>query len=362
MKRVFAFATIGAVILVFLWGLFTFNSLNHFDDIVSNFDGRCDAVSGIAGPEDVQVDFITRKAFISSLDRRAALNGSKESLRGAIYLFDINNPLSGASWLDRTNGLPEKFAPSGIHFYQEGPVRRLFVVNDATKQIELFDVSLDGNLTHLESFTERRLTSPKDVVATGPRSFYVTNDTFKASGSLKGNIDFLFRRRSGVVFYFNGTSWHKAAENIRYANGIGINKKGDRLYITETAAENLIEYSRDRETGYLTLERRIGTGAAVDNINIDEDGVFWIGAHPRPIALVRHSRDKNNLAPSKVFSFNSETDELNTIYTDDGTLLSGSSSAARINRKLIIGSLYEEKFLLCNMHVKQPAIEGALSL
>ncbi len=348
LRRLVAFTGLILLIGVAVWGFLTVRSFNHFEDVASSFDGSCDVVSGIAGPEDIQIDFKTRKAFISSHDRRAKIDNTSEG-RGSIFLFDIINPLSGTSWHDRTNGMPEEFEPLGLYFYEEGDVRRLFVVNGAKNTIELYNVSLDGNLKHLESFSERRLTSPKDVVATGPRSFYVTNDKNAGRSSLRGQVDFIFRRRTGAIFYFNGTSWHKASEHIRYANGININKDGSELYVAETAGENLIKYNRDVKTGYLVLDRRIHTGAAVDNINIDQDGIFWIGAHPQPIALARHRQDPANLAPSKVFSYNPFSDELKTVYSDNGSSLSGSSSAAKINRKLIIGSLYEEKFLLCNM-------------
>lgn len=347
LRRLLGLAGIALLVSVAIWGVLTIRSFNGFEMIASEFNGRCDAVTGIAGPEDLQFDFASRKAFISSFDRRSARAG--DGVRGAIYLFDVLNPLDSASWRDRTGGVPAAFEPLGLYYYTDGKVRRLFVVNGANNAIELFDISSGDELTHLESFTERRLTSPKDIVAIGPRSFYVTNDKNAGRSSIRGQIDFLFRLRTGVIFYFNGTSWHRAADNIRYANGLAFNHSGDKLYVAETAGGNLLEYDREAETGYLTLARTIETGAAVDNINIDEEGVLWIGAHPRPLALARHRSDGDILAPSKVFSYDPATDTLKTIYSDDGSTLSGSSSAARLQNKLMIGSLYEEKFLICDM-------------
>ena len=110
-----------------------------------------------------------------------------------------------------------------------------------------------------------------------------------------------------------------------------------------------LEYDRDPQTGYLTLRQKIKAGAALDNINIDQSGLLWIGAHPRPLALARQKRDSSFATPSKVLTYNTKTNTLSTIYADDGSGLSAASSAAHYQNKLIIGSLFEEKFLLCDM-------------
>lgn len=348
-RRIVGLSGLVLMMAIAIWGGYTIYSFNAFKVIPSTFEGNCEAVSGIAGPEDLQFDFATRKAFISSYDRRAASKLKTGTMRGAIYYFDISNPLDGRSWDDRTGGIPEEFEPLGLNYYVEGEYKRLFVVNGATNAIESFDVDEDGDLTHVETFKERRLSSPKDIIAVGPRSFYVTNDNNAGRSSFRGQLDFLFRLRTGVIFYFNGTSWHHAAENIRYANGLALTKDGNRLFVAETAGGNLLEYDRDPANGYLNYSRRIKMDAGVDNINIDEEGILWIGAHPRPLALARHRRDKANFAPSKVFSYDPAIDELSIIYSDDGSSLSGSSSAARMQSKLLIGALYEEKFLICDM-------------
>lgn len=350
-RRVVTMAGILAVLVIAGWAFITVRSFNHFDTVINSFDGECSTVAGIAGPEDLQIDFINNKAFISSFDRRANLERERGAppLRGAIHLFDLADPLNDRSWRDLTAGTPSSFQPLGLHFYRDKDVARLFVVNAALKSVELYDLTPDGDLVHIERFTERRLTSPNDVVAIGPRSFYVSNDNNSGRASFKANINFLFRRGTGKVMYFNGVSWHEAASDIQYANGLSVNRLGTRLYVAETAGENLLVYNRDISNGYLSLAKRINVNAAVDNINIDQEGQFWIGAHPRPLALLRHQRDRTAIAPSAVYRYNEDTGAITNVYADDGTILSGSSSAARAGRHLVIGALFEEKFLICRM-------------
>ncbi len=342
-RRLLRYSLLIALIGVAIWGGVTIYSFNHFEKVVSRFDGQCQAVAGIIGPEDVQFDYRSKKAFISSYDHRT------EKGRGSIYLFNVRDPLDDTSWEDRTAGVPELFAPRGLHFYDRDGVRRLFVVNGAQNTIELYDVDDNNRLIHIETFSERRLRNPKDVVAVGPRAFYVTNDRNDERATLAGKFDFLTRAKSGVVFYFNGTSWHRAADQIRYANGLAVTGDGSRVFVAETSAANLLEYDRDPQTGYLTLRQKIKAGAALDNINIDQSGLLWIGAHPRPLALARQKRDSSFATPSKVLTYNTKTNTLSTIYADDGSGLSAASSAAHYQNKLIIGSLFEEKFLLCDM-------------
>ena len=350
MYRVVGIAALIGLAAVVFWGYSIARSFNHFREVPSQFNGKCEAVAGIIGPEDLQIDFATGKAFISSFDRRKRLPGQFDSMsRGAIHLFNLENPLDDGSWRDRTGGIPEAFEPKGLHYYADATVKRLFVVNGANNAVELFDVLDDGMLVHLETFDERRMTSPNDVVATGPRSFYVSNDRYSSKSSFRGQISFLMRSRSGKILFFNGVSWHEAANGIQYANGVALSQDGQRFFVAETASGHLIEYDRDLQTGYLTFTRRIPVGAAVDNINIDEGGVLWIGAHPQPLALIRHQRDKSSKAPSTVFAYDLDNEEIQTVYSDDGSSLSGSSTAARLDEMLVIGALYEEKFLICNM-------------
>ncbi len=339
---------IAAFIALGLWGFFQVRSFNYDAPLATDFAGECRAVAGVAGPEDLQIDFTSGKAFISSFNRRAREEGEAVS-RGSVHYFDIADPLNDASWRDRTGGTPEDFEPLGLHFYSDDNVARLFVVNAATASVDLFEVGPGGDLTLLEQFTERRLKSPNDVVAVGPRAFYVSNDAGSGRSGLRSQLDFLLRRATGRIFYFNGVSWSEAASGLRFANGLAVSEDRNRLYAAETAGRSLLEYQRDPETGSLRFERRIETGAAVDNINIDEDGLLWIGAHPRPFALLRHQHDADNKAPSLVFSFDETTDRLSPVYANDGSLISGSTTAAKLDRTLLIGALYEEKFLICDL-------------
>jgi len=330
---------------------YSLHSFNHFDKIEDRFAGQCAPVTGIAGPEDIQIDAASRRAFISSFDRRAARSGG--TARGAIFLVNIDDPLDRSGWRDRSAGVPADFEPLGLHFYEGDGVRRLFVVNDANSAVELFDVTPEGNLTHLETFTERRLNSPNDVVAVGPRSFYVTNDAEPGRNSFLGNLHFLGRAASGSVYYFNGVAWRLAADGLRFANGLNVSPDGTRVYVAEMSGGAIRIYDRDQQTGALKFETAFSIDASPDNINVDEAGALWIAALPKPLSLPAHSRDESNRAPSQVWRYidtPGKKSEAVEIYSSAGETISASTSAAHIGGKLLIGALLDERYLLCDLN------------
>ncbi len=320
----------------------TLHSFHYFSGVSRFFDGHCAPVTGIDGPEDIELDPVRRRAFISSLDRR------DEDARGAVHLFDLDDPLNERGWRDITGGVPETFKPIGLDYYEDEKTRRLFVVNDANRAVEMFDVAADGGLVHLETFTERRLTSPNDVVAVGPRSFYVTNDVKPGRHSALAPFHFLTRTGSGQILYADGAVWRMAAENLRFANGVDVSADGERLYAAETAGGTIRLFDRDLETGALTPAGNVRVPAAPDNIAVDHDGSLWIGAHPKPLKIPRHGANPAVLSPSQVFRLTPEG-ALQSVYRDNGEELSASSIAVRLDGIMLVGALYDDKFLICDL-------------
>lgn len=321
----------------------TLQSFNHFGAVERSFAGRCAPVAGLFGPEDIQIDHANGRAFISSLDRR------DKDARGAIHLFDLGDPLGDAGWRDRTGGVPEVFKPLGLYYYADDEVSRLFVVNDANKGVELFDVLENGDLEHLSTFKERRLTSPNDVVAIGPQSFYVTNDVKSGRDGPVAAFLFLVRAKAGEVLFTDGTVWRVAAEDLRFANGINMSPDASRLYVSETAGGVVRVFNRDVRTGRLTDAASIVVDGAPDNINVDETGALWVSALPKPLSIARLSKDPSMRAPSQIVRIGAGADGATLVYRDDGEEISAATVAARSGSQLIIGALFDKKFLICEL-------------
>lgn len=317
-------------------------AFNQFETIEPVALAGCEPVRGVAGPEDIEIDRARARAFISSLDRRA------EGARGAIHVFDLNDPLAESGWRDRTGGAPAEFRPMGVSYYEAGDVRRLFVVNEAGPSVELYDVAENGDLTHLKTYAERRVLSPNSVAAAGPEAFYVSNDLRPGRNSPLAGLHFLMGAGLGEVFYIDGPQWSLAADRLKFANGLALSADGRTLYVAETAGRAVRVFARDPATGALSPSRTVPLDAAPDNLNIDGAGALWIAALPKPLLLPRLKDDAAATAPSEVIRLDPAGAPA-TVFRDDGSRQSAATVAARLGDKLLIGALYEQKFLFCDL-------------
>jgi arylesterase/paraoxonase len=194
--------------------------------------------------------------------------------------------------------------------------------------------------------------SPNDVLAVGDNAFYSTNDHGSDTGLGKMAEDYLQLARSYVVFY-DGEKFRIVAEGLGYANGINMSPDGQTVYVAATVGQKIYVYDRDRTTGDLSRRTVIEAGTGVDNIEIDRQGDLWIGSHPKLLTFVKHSKDPEVLSPSQVIKVEKKASgqyEIREIYMNNGKPLSGSSVAAVFEDYLLIGAVFEERFLLCTLN------------
>jgi len=154
------------------------------------------------------------------------------------------------------------------------------------------------------------------------------------------------------VLYYDGKNFRKVAEGLAYANGINMSSDGQTVYVAATVGQKIYVYNRDRSTGDLSLRSTIEAGTGVDNIEIDQKGDLWIGCHPKLLTFVKYSKSPGVLSPSQVIKVEKRTSgsyEVKEIYLNNGQLMSGSSVAAVFKDTLLIGSVFDERFLLCNL-------------
>ncbi len=323
------------------------NSAWQFRHIEPGFSGTCTAVSGVMGVEDISVDRRSGIAYLSVCNRRSAAAGKNTD--GGIYAYDLKVPAAVPVRVD--SGLPGDFQPHGIcMFTAESGAGAMFVVNHGNGRhaVEIFD--LDGlNLIHRRSVTGPLLVSPNDVAAVDADRFYVTNDHGSRNALGKALEDYLNLRRSGVV-YFDGQGFLSVASGIGYANGIALGQAGQVLYVCATTEGTVRVYQRKPASGALTPRQTVQCGTAVDNVDVDESGALWIGAHPKPLNFIMHARSEKYRSPSEVITLTRGTDGSvfqQTVYLDDGTLLSGSSVGVAYRERLLIGTVFEPFFLDC---------------
>lgn len=338
------------IILVLVVGFFLiklFYQAGQFKSIDDHFEGTVTHVyRNMAGPEDLQLDYISGNMFISSATRREA-EGSEhnsDSYQDGIYLLNINHDEIPKLIPNNYGG---EFHPHGISLFRKDSTLYLFAVNhnDEGDFVESFKFKNDM-LEHLTSYSSPDMCCPNDLVVTDSNKFYVTNDHGARGGVMRVIEDYLRIPRSSLL-YFDGESYSRAAGPFNYANGVNMSADRSRLFLAATTGGSVVVFDV-KDDGTL---KRMGTtdlGTGVDNIDVDEAGNLWIGAHPKLLDFVNHAKDSTKYSPSQVLKLTpvGECDfTVEEIYLNDGSEISGSSTAVYYNNELYIGVVLDHTLL-----------------
>jgi arylesterase/paraoxonase len=334
----------------------TFYDAGEFRKIGSHFDGQYISVKGVLSSEDITIDPQTGMAFISSADRRVQWSGGKLPRQGAIYGFDLNS--ENPELVNLTAKFSKEFNPHGIGLWVMGDKLAVFAVNHCREghYVEVFDFR-EGKLIHRESVAGPLMNSPNDVLPVGKGAFYVTNDHGSSSGLGHLAEEYLQLARS-FVLYYDGKNFRKVAERLAYANGINMSTDGKTVYVAATVGQKVYVYDRDTSSGDLTPRHTIQLDTGVDNIEIDENGDLWIGAHPKLLTFVKYSRDQKKISPSQVLKVSIKDAGRYTveeIYLDSGRHISGASVAATFKDMMLVGSVFDARFLFCRLNHRRNA-------
>jgi arylesterase/paraoxonase len=338
------------ILVIGAFSLETFRDAGEFKRLEPHFDGSCKAVTGVPSSEDITIHPESGLAFISSDDRRGSVLGEKGQ-GGAIYGYDLKSP--HPQLMNLTEGFPLEFNPHGIGlFVGRDNVTSLFVVNHRRDGhfVEIFDL-FGLRLEHRESIEDALMHSPNDVTPVGPRAFYVTNDHGSVSKFGRTLEEYLQLNKSQVLFY-DGNTFRIVARGLAYANGINQSHDGRTVYVAATVDGSVYIYDRDINTNNLKFRESIELRTGADNIELDEAGRLWIGCHPRLLTYVKYSKDPDKRSPSQVLMVSIEKNGRHTakeIYLDDGQIISGSSVGAVFSKKLLVGSVFDPRFLVCEM-------------
>lgn len=316
----------------------TFTSLSPINT------GKEQQIKGMIGAEDIAIDPASGLALVSSDDRRKTRAGMP--VRGAIYQLDFQAKLARIRNLSEASA-PADFHPHGISLFTDpgDSSKWLFVVNhtQAGPRVERFQYQGDTALVHVESIQHEAIKSPNDLVADSRYSFYFTND-HDEEGGVSTWKDFLVIG-TGQVGYFDGKKAEILAKGIRYANGINLSPDGKRLYVAACTDRSVLVFQRSP----FRQIQKIKCGTAVDNLEWDEDGNLWAGAHPKMLAFLGHAQDPGKRSPSQVLRIDlsdPQVPRVETRYLNLGDPLSGSSVAAFYKGTLLIGGVFDDGVLL----------------
>lgn len=310
-------------------------------------------VEGLIGAEDLEFDHPSATLWIAAADRR----GSSTFRPHDSAFF---------RWRPETEPVPQRVPTTGtsgplrlhgmsLHRQSSGELRVFSIQHaDDGEGVEIFRAEKDGDrdvLRHVRSVRAPSFISINDVAATGPESFYVTNDHGSPAGLGHKIEDFGMLSRASLV-YFDGSTARVVQSGLRYPNGVTVDPAGRYVVVAETTARRMSVFTRAGDGG-LTLASRTSLDTSPDNLSLDENGTYYLGAHPSTFQFLRHAKDPARPSASHALRFRLAPDgtlgSTETVWLDDGKAFSGSSVAAAHGRTMIVGGVFDRGVLVCQL-------------
>lgn len=351
MNRLLKLSSLAVITIICIQGYRTLSSASPFYPIEPHFSGQCEPVTGVIGAEDITIDHAHQFAYISADDRRAT--AANKPVSGGIYGLDLSTPEAYPVLL--TSNFSEDFHPHGIYLYQnDSGDDSLFVINHrhtGEQQIEIFDITDVSTLTHRQSITYPELISPNDIVAISPTQFYATNDHGYPPGHLMQTVEEYLVLPTSSVSYFDGKQGQMVATGLKFSNGIAITNDLKTLYVAEILNRKISIYDRDTNSGALSRRGEILVNTGADNLEWDEAGNLWLGAHPRLLDFAAHAKDETKISPSQILKIDVKATPpvFSEVYLSAGEDLSASTVGAVSGDILLIGSVFEDWILKCKL-------------
>lgn len=349
--------------------------LGEDDDLPSGAD--CTVLAEVPGPEDFVVQkgkgYRADRLLVSSRDRR-------NDAEGTIYRVSLREKTGTAEKMELRGRGGCSFRPHGVYLHGD----KLYVINHheeahdrsadrscvpkadgigaRSTSIEIFEVGW-GSLT-----LEQRLTNPElldnanDLVVAEDGTVYVTVPPTNFQLFQESAFG---QAHSKVVRYDpNGSpNWTPFAVLSGYPNGIeivGADPVGEELeydVVVSTSMEGKVyrfgQDGRQKPVPTSPFPKRFRS--AHDNFTWHRKGEegqrLLLATHRERRRFVQHSLNEGARSPSQVWSLAPGLSEKTLAFEDDGTLVSGVSTAACAGDRLILGQVFGPAVLSCQSAV-----------
>jgi hypothetical protein len=206
--------------------------------------------------------------------------------------------------------------------------------------VEFYDIDFSGDAPKASQQSvvqSGAMVSPNDLAAVGENQFYVTNDHMTHDQLGRFAEDYLLWPHADVLLY-NGMGFRIATQRI--AGPAGILARGSYLYLAAANERRVLVFNREDFTGNLDQADSLSLPARLDKLSADAQGNLIVAGETKPgsaqVFRVRLGPDGKPLS-------------YDTIFSDDGHLLKGASSAVVSNGHLFIGSSKDSKILACDI-------------
>ena len=258
---------------------------------------------------------------------------------GNIYEF---TPGAGPAKILPRKGDPDSlhFRPHGIFLSRQAGKDYLYVVNHDdirnTHPVIKYEV-FEDRLEFRERFNSPLLVSPNALAVSPDGSFFVGND----HGNRDSNLEIILGlKRANVVHYDGKGNWKIVADKLGMVTGV--NRIGDRLFVSATREHKLYEFKID--DGTLSEKKVFAKFRGPDNIRFHENQLITAG-HFKGLAFMKHMKDTLQPSPSVVARFNPDHPEAEILFSDPGNTISTGSGAVILKDRLYIPQVFRSYIL-----------------
>ncbi|MCJ8728289.1 hypothetical protein PDJAM_G00002610 [Pangasius djambal] len=323
-----------------------------FRELTQNHLPNCELIKGIGiGAEDITI-LENGQALISSGLKYPGMPRYSDA-PGKIYVLNLPSGADPIELHIKGDFDTASFGPHGISVYtdEEDGSRYLFVVNHPheNSQVEIFQyVEEESTLLHMKTIKHELLHNVNDIVAVGVENFYATNDHYFTNEHLKP-LEALLSLSWCDVVYYSPEAVHVVAGGFFGANGINISPDKKHLYVSDLMTHRIVVLNIQKDNT-LSRVKEVAVGSLCDNIEVEsKTGDLWMGCHPNGVRfLLNDPNDPPGSEVIRIQNIHSEEPLVTQVYSDNGSVLIGSSVATPYKGKLLIGSVYH-KALICDL-------------
>lgn len=310
-----------------------------------------EGVEGLVGAEDITIDHASGLAYIGTDERRSYLTtGKNTEHNGALWVSDLNQ--SPAIPVQIETDYPDVFHPHGIALLKQDSKDFLFVVNHTTTtdhQIDVFELTGRTSAKLINSISFPELVSPNDLYPISTSKFYVTNDHGAPRQTIAEKLEDAWQlANADIVLYDNGEV-RRIISDLALANGILVSEDEKTLFVAESTREKISRFTLD--DGQWTRSASYSLEVMPDNLEWDENGNILTASHPQALQFLKHTFDASVTSPSIAHRIDPNTGATEVLYENDGLTLSGSSVAASYKNQLLIGSVFEPRYIHCTQDI-----------
>ena len=343
-------AVIGVVLVGFLWAKSAWANVQERNGetltVTASAASHCELVPALEGAEDIVIDTDSEVAFAVGGDRRAFRGGGAG--RSRVFAFTARDPQAAQ---DVTPTQPVELKGFGTDLLRESDGSLwLGIANrsGAGHAIEVYKVGEGGALLYHQSLSAPGFRNPNDLVLISPASALVTLDKRSRAGTIWEVAEGARRAETGRVVHLKQSGMETVADSLLSSNGI-VRLDNGHIAVGELVGRRVSIFAPNADGGPYQLQRRITLPFAVDNLTSPDGRMIWAAGHPKLLTLARgYQRDEERKSPSMAVAVDPVTGTVQSLFEDDGHLLSASSVAVALPaERMLVGTAFGPAAALC---------------